>query len=101
MSYSLLPWILLQRYDKVSLPLLLTCQCYIMKFYLKLDNKQMDESDLTRMELHNVDSVYLLPQLGRPHVAWVLDTPVALNIVLVRGYRFLVVTLAEPESQMR
>lgn len=101
MSYSLLPWILLQRYDKVSLPLLLTCQCYIMKFYLKLDNKQMDESDLTRMELHNVDSVYLLPQLGRPHVAWVLDTPVALNIVLVRGYRFLVVTLAEPESQKR
>lgn len=72
-----------------------------MKFYLKLDNKQMDESDLTRMELHNVDSVYLLPQLGRPHVAWVLDTPVALNIVLVRGYRFLVVTLAEPESQRR
>lgn len=42
-----------------------------MMFYLKLDNKQLDESDLTRMELHNVDSVYLLPQLGRPHVAWV------------------------------
>lgn len=72
-----------------------------MMFYLKLDNKQMDESDLTRMELHNADSVYLLPPLGRPHVAWVLDTPVALNIVLVRGYRFLVVTLAEPESQRR
>lgn len=44
----------------------------------------MDKSDLTRMELHNADSVYLLPPLGRPHVAWVWDTPVVLNIVPLR-----------------